>query len=113
MADVEFGTAEIEGSPECKGVPNVGDYILVQIATKKLKKNYVAQIIEIHNDSFAVKYLKKSLFGTNFYCHSDMVYELPQEDVIMKFGKPVLVGGTARKSAEIKFSVDLSSFNIE
>lgn len=112
LSDINFTSAEEDDIIECNN-PSVGDFILVQIPTKKTKKYFIAHIIEANNDIFNVKYLKKSRFGTKFYFQDDTVYELPAQDVIMKLGSPTTVGGTARRNTEMTFSVDLSPFNVE
>lgn len=109
LCNVNF--ASTEDFLECTNNPCV-DFILAQLQ-KKIKKYFIAHIVEANSNGFNVKYFKKSQFATKFSFADDDVYELPTEHVTMKLGISTKVGGTDRRNAEMKFSVDLSSFNVE
>lgn len=115
LDDVDFGNAEEEekdfSEPDNK--PRVGDFILTQIKTKKTKTYFVANVVGVTDDGFKVRYLKRSKFAAKFLFENDTIYDLPDEDVVMKLGAPSVVGGTARRNAEMTFSIDLSSFNVQ
>lgn len=86
---------------------------MAQIATKKTKRFFIANVVGVNDDGFKVKYLKRSKFAAKYLFEDDTVYDLPGEDVVMKLGIPSIVGGTARRSSAMTFSIDLSAFNVQ
>lgn len=94
-----------------------GDFLLVRLRGKKSVEHYVAKVIT-KDIEFYVIYLKKMLGGHKFSSKfllddSLKIYMVEQEDVVLKLPPPITAGGSARQKSHLKFSVDLSSYNVK
>lgn len=92
-----------------------GDFVLVELASKKTKRYYVAKVIEIVEDGFDVKFYKK-IAGTtasrNFIPSDEDPSFVNSKDVVLHLPQPTSVGLSKRQEAQLIFSVDFSEYNI-
>lgn len=86
-----------------------GDYILVKFETgSKRILHYVAQILDIDDDDYEVKWLKRSNKRDSFIPDTCNISSVAQPDVVARLPQPSMVGAAKRSS--FKFDFDFSSY---
>ena len=92
----------------------IGDFILVQLTSKKFIAHYVAVIFEIdkYHEEFEVKFLRSSTKTYNKFHFPDKedIAEIPAESIIKHLPKPPMSGGTTRAQKFLVFPCDLSDY---
>ncbi|KAF2889383.1 hypothetical protein ILUMI_16790, partial [Ignelater luminosus] len=88
------------------------DFVLVNLATKKMSKFYVAKVMDISDNTVEVKYLKK--IAANKFAHDyETVYDVDKmTEIVFKLPPPHDTGGTKRKNREMTFYIDFSLHNM-
>lgn len=91
----------------------IGDFVLVRMPGKKSIFYYVAEIINIINNSeYQVKYLKRVDNTNKFKRDSETVYDIVHGDIEKKLPLPIAVGGSERQISLLSFSVDFGLLNV-
>lgn len=91
-----------------------GDYVLVNLSSKKTSKYFVAEIHEIHEgDYLKIQFLKRKAKSSTFIKEDNKIYDAAVEDVVAKLPRPKEAGGSLRLKGCLIFQVNLSNYNIE
>lgn len=89
-----------------------GDYALVKVSGKRKTVHYVVEIVGKHDFQYDVKFLVKT--GTNsFLLKNETVYQIEEDDIVLKLPPPVSTGGSERQISHLKFAVNFNSFIVE
>ena len=92
----------------------IGDFILVQLTSKKFIDHYIAFIFEIdkYHEEFEVKFLRSSTKTYNKFYFPDKedIAEIPAESIIKHLPKPPMSGGTTRAQKFLVFPCDLPDY---
>lgn len=101
--------------PETPSLENInkGMFMIVQLRGKKSIKKFVAEVVDITNENFGVKYLKRVTGTEKFYRAEDTIYDVAKEDVVLLLPTPLDIVGSTRQSQYITFSLNLSCHKIE
>lgn len=111
--DVDWPT-RVEEREVSHDVISPGEFWLTKLEGKKLTYYYIAEVVEIVDKDFKIKYLKKINQSTNKFLHeSEKIFSITNEDFVMKLPAPTSVGGSARREMQLAFSVDLSSYKVK
>lgn len=91
-----------------------GDFVVVKVAGKRRVVHYVARIDTVDCDEYEDVFLQKQTgrVDTVFVINDKDEAYFIKEDIVQKLPEPVTVGGSARRSNQLKFPCDLKSYNI-
>lgn len=95
-------------------VPQEGEYVLVEFATKKTKIYYIGKVIESRNRKleYYISFLRQK--GVNKFRmpnEPDLSY-IRENDIKLILPKPTVTGSTSRQQSFFSFAIDLSLINI-
>ncbi|KAL1490217.1 hypothetical protein ABEB36_012947 [Hypothenemus hampei] len=113
-----FGSIREEAESEELGDQSIKerDFVLVQLATKKTKRYYVAKVIKKVEDGFEVQFYKKipgTTASRNFIPSDESPSFIFDSDVTLHLPPPKSVGSSKRQEAQLPFAIDFdTSFNI-
>lgn len=102
ISDEQEDSDEVDKNSPIKS----GDFLLIKCKGEKSEQNFVAKVLEVHDDGdLTVSYLKKMQKTDAFVLDEDSgeTYSCSAEDVIEKLPKPSQVGGTKRARNLLKF----------
>ena len=93
----------------------VGDFVLVQFPKKKgLPEHYIGKIIskELTNSEFKIEFYRRVRSGSNkFVKESDQIYDVNDNDLVMKLPPPVPMTGSGRLAGRFWFQIDFEKYN--
>ena len=90
-----------------------GDFCLTVLQGKKTEHFYVAEIIDVKEEQYSVKYLKKIAHSNKFLYDKDDVYEIENTNIVFKLPKPKSVGASERQCMQLTFGNSFSNYNVE
>lgn len=78
-------------------------------------KHYVGKIVsrEQYGDEYKIQFYKRIGDTNKFVIESEEIYDVIEEDIMMKVPKPTKLGGSARTQGQLWFQVDFSNFNVK
>lgn len=94
----------------------VEDFVLVSFSKKKgPNEHYVGKIVSKEDNGFEYKMMFYSRIGQSnkFLIKSSEVYDVNEEDILVKLPKPNQPSGSSRVSEQFVFPVDFSTFNVK
>lgn len=89
-----------------------GDFVLVKLAGKKNIAHYVAKVVEVLDDEYMVKYLKKVIDRNKFVYSDEEVSCVSEGDIMRKLPPPNLVGTSQRQQNMLSFDVKFDTYNV-
>lgn len=93
-----------------------GEFVLVSFSKKKgPNEHFVGKIVNKEDGGFEYKMIFYSRIGqsSKFLAKSDEVFDVNEEDILVKLPKPNQLSGSNRLSEQLIFPVDFSSFNVK
>ena len=96
---------------------NVGDYVVVLVSGKSRTLKYIARVDEFdgkdYKDIFLQKVNRKIISGDNntaptFIINEEDGASFSPQDIVLKLPAPLVIGGSARKSNQLRFDYDFS-----
>ena len=95
------------------------DYVVVNVTEKGRIVRYIARVDELDDDEYEGVFLQKVL-GCGKKDSEEMSFIVNEKDeasfsandVVCKLPRPILVGGTARRSNNVRFSCDLKKWKV-
>lgn len=113
LEDVEWGQKESDDDDFAKDETKVDDFVLTKLQGKKSHKYFIAKVTEvISNERVSVQYFKR-ISGEKFILEDKTVYEILMSEIIKTLPQPLITGGTERRTHQLHFPVDFSSYNLE
>ncbi|KAI4822668.1 hypothetical protein KUCAC02_008200 [Chaenocephalus aceratus] len=98
---------------------NVGDFVLVNFATKHRSLRYVGMVEKVEDDEILTQFLrriqgnKKQWERPTFAIKENDVAHVPKGDVVKKLPQPNRPGGTTRREQLFTFPYNLQGWNVE
>ncbi|XP_063234886.1 tigger transposable element-derived protein 6-like [Bacillus rossius redtenbacheri] len=91
-----------------------GNFVLAKVCGKKIVKHFVAEVVSVTSqDIFVVKYLKKlTPRSAKFVRGDDNLYDLYNNDIVLKLPNPIQAGTSARQQCHLLFGVNLCNYNV-
>lgn len=113
----EFSEEETEGSDDDNGLSikaNIGDFLLIEVCGKKKgnANHFVAEVMEVEEGGYEVKYMKRLSPSYNFVFESEELYFALSTDVVKKLPTPSVHAGTERTLQKLSFKVNLTKYNV-
>lgn len=99
--------------PDISDAIEKGDFCLTRLQGKKTEHFYVAEIIDVKEERYSVKYLKKIAHSNKFLYDKDVVYEIESNNIVFKLPKPKSVGASERQCMQLTFGISFSHYNVE
>ncbi|KAK1893751.1 Tigger transposable element-derived protein 6 [Dissostichus eleginoides] len=98
---------------------NVGDFVLVNFATKHRSLRYVGMVKKVEDDEILTQFLRriqgnrKQWERPTFAIKENDVAHVPKGDVVKKLPQPNRPGGTTRREQLFTFPCNLQGWNVE
>lgn len=92
------------------------DFVLVGLTKKKgPTEYYVAQIVskDLCGVEFQMKFFKRIGSTSKFMCESHELFDVNEEDILVKLPKPIECTGSARVTGQLWFQVDFDNYNVK
>lgn len=116
-------TSECESSQDESSEPDisdlsVGDFIIVNFATKCSSYHYIGLVESLEGNEVNARFLRRIRGSTGkdkatFAFKENDVGSVPLKDVLKKLPKPQKVGGTARREQQLIFPCNLDGWNVQ
>ena len=100
---------------------NEGDYAIVLVSGRSRTLKYIARIHDVNDEEYEGVFLPKLnsiiIPGENadtptFVINEDDGASFALEDIILKLPAPIVVGGTARRSSQLRFDFDFKKIDL-
>ena len=99
---------------------NVGDYVVVLVSGKSRTLKYIARVDEFDGEDYEGIFLKKVnrkiIPGNNNTVPTFIINEadgasFAPQDIVLKLPAPLIIGGSARKSSQLRLDYDFSKLD--
>lgn len=93
-----------------------GEYVMVGFQKKVgPPEHYIGKIIskDKHHFEYQIMFYKRIGNSSKFIKESEEVFDVVEEDIVVKMPTPVELSGSARTDGQLWFQVDFSSFNVK
>ena len=98
---------------------SVGDYVMVNFATKRKNVRYIGMVEEVEDEEIVVQFLRRIAGKTKtwerptFALKENDVAHVLKSDVVKKLPNPEQRGGTTRREQLLTFPCNLQGWNVE
>ncbi len=117
MSDEE--SSEDERSDQENTDLSVGDFVIVNFATKHRSVRYIGMVKKVEDDEILAQFLRRIQGNTKewerptFAIKENDVAHVPKSDVVKKLPQPKRPGGTTRREQLLIFPCNLQGWNVE
>ena len=100
---------------------NVGDYVVVLVSRKSRTLKYIARVDEFdgkdYEGIFLQKVNRKIIPGDNNTAPTFIINEgddasFAPQDIVLKLPAPLIIGGSSKKSSQLRFDYDFSKLDL-
>ncbi len=98
---------------------SVGDFVIVNFATKHRSVRYIGMVKKVEDDEILAQFLRRIQGNTKewerptFAIKENDVAHVPKSDVVKKLPQPKRPGGTTRREQLLIFPCNLQGWNVE
>ena len=96
-----------------------GDFVIVKICGKSRVVYYIARVDVVDGDEYEGIFLQRmsGKVATDaiqiFIQNTEDTASFPKSDIVRKLPQPKIIGGSARRSAQLSFKCNLSEWNLQ
>ncbi|XP_051955280.1 uncharacterized protein LOC127624545 [Xyrauchen texanus] len=115
----EEESSEDERSDPGNSDLSMGDFVIVNFATKQRSVRYIGMIEKVEDDEILAQFLRRIQGNTKewerptFVIKENDVAHVPKSDVVKKLPQPKRPGGTTRREQLLIFPCNLQGWNVE
>ncbi len=114
-----YESSEDERSDQGNTDLSVGDFVIVNFATKHRSVRYIGMVKKVEDDEILAQFLRRIQGNTKewerptFAIKENDVAHVPKSDVVKKLPQPKRPGGTTRREQLLIFPCNLQGWNVE